>query len=270
MTKKQELVKVAEKTQALAAYDFAEEIGSGFEEADADCYAIPYLSILQKNNPQCDPDSGAYLAEAKPGMFYNNVTGELLDGDEGVAVVPVLLQHVYVEWVPREQGGGFRGSFRPADPIVAEAKTHRDEKGRFLLPNGNHLIDTIYYYALVRTGQNWTPAVLSFTSTQLKKARAWNTTMQNFLLRRRDGTSGPAPMHARVYRISTRPESNDKGSWRGWKITTERDLHPASSAEDRELVDMARVFKSQIRDGSAQIVQTDVDPTGDATQDVSF
>lgn len=266
-----ELAKQDEKTRELALTGFEDEVGSGFEEADADCFAIPYLLILQKNSPQCDEDSGARLEAARPGMFFNNVTQELLDGEEGIEVVPVLLQHAFVEWVDRDSGGGFRGVYRASDPIVQEAKQHRDEKGRYLLDNGNYLADTIYFYALVRAaGGNWTPVVLSFTSTQLKKARAWNTQMQNFLMKRRDGSVGPAPMHSRIYRATTKPEQNEKGSWRGWRIVLDRPLDPVNNEDDRDVVLAARCFKKQVREGSAQIVEVSDDPNALGNEKTDF
>ena len=52
-------------------------LGRGFEEADADSFAIPFLAMLQKGTPQADPDDPAYIKGAKPGMFMNTVTLEL-------------------------------------------------------------------------------------------------------------------------------------------------------------------------------------------------
>lgn len=268
-SKTQELVPMDTKTQALVSAMFEDDAGGGFENADQDCFAIPYLVILQKGSPQCDTDEGAYVKGAKPGMLFNNVTEELFDTEKGVEVIPVTMTKAFVEWGPREAGGGFRGSYRPGDKIVQEARANRDESGRLLLENGNYLADTRYHFCLLRSKTGaWIPIVISMTSTQIKKSRSWMTTMQNIQFERQNGELYTAPMYSHIYRITTRAENNEKGNWKGWVVALERRLNPVAEAEDRRLVLSARLFKKQLEDGAAQIVQVDEDPNAAGTSEV--
>ena len=51
--------------------------GAGFEEANSDSYAIPFLQILQKMSDQTDPEHASHIKGAKAGMFANLTTGKL-------------------------------------------------------------------------------------------------------------------------------------------------------------------------------------------------
>ena len=84
-----------------------QEEPEGFENLGADDYAIPFFSILQKGSPEVDPDKkDEYIPGSKPGMIMNSVTNELIDGKVGFAIVPVHRKHEFLEWIPRDQGGG--------------------------------------------------------------------------------------------------------------------------------------------------------------------
>ena len=88
---------VTKKAQASVpstqVMDFEADSGAGFEGADSQSFAIPYLIILQSNSPQVDEDDGKYIKGAKVGMFLNTVTGEIFDGKEGVNLVPCTSPH---------------------------------------------------------------------------------------------------------------------------------------------------------------------------------
>ena len=196
--------------------DFGGEAGAGFENMSADDYAIPFLQILQGLSPQVKRSDGAYIEGAQEGMLVNTVTRELIDTENRrLVVIPAAYRHTWVEWRVREKGGGFVRE-HTAQPNV---ETKRDDKSREIMPNGNQLNDTRTFYVLVldeATGVT-TPAVLSMTSTQIKKAKQW--VMQQNLLKL-VGANGPytPPMFASKWLVTTVPESNEKGSWYGWKF----------------------------------------------------
>lgn len=257
MAKKGTEVAVKE-TNALAIpdelLDFAEQdAGSGFEEADQSSYAIPFLRLLQKGSPQCDEDSPSYDENARPGMILNTASGELFDGGEGVQVVPCYYKRVFIEWKPRETGGGIVAEHSPSDPIVGT--TRRDPKnGRDLLPNGNYLEDTRNHYVLVLVGDEWYPAVVSMSATQLKKSRKWMTVMNTLKAKRKsDGALFTPPMFSHVYTLSSVGESNDKGSWKGW------DVELARPVADANLYQAAKAFRDSVSQGEAKVQKTSED-----------
>ena len=98
---------------ALAAaggvINFEQDAGQGLEGADKDSFAIPYLVVLQPMSP---PVAEGTLEGAKPGLFLNSVTQELLTE---IDLVPVAFQRRFLLWAPRKLGGGFKGEFSPID-----------------------------------------------------------------------------------------------------------------------------------------------------------
>jgi hypothetical protein len=110
------------------------------------------------------------------------------------------------------------------------------------LPNGNEIKTTSYFSVLMLVDGNTDvnhedeskrPArcIIPMTSTQLKKARTWLNMMQAIKI----GGKTP-PMYSHIYRLTTVPESNEKGNWQGWKVEIERvltmsDLHLAETAK---------------------------------------
>ena len=204
------------KTVSLAQQmAYANEAGSGFEEADSSAYAIPFIQILQSSSPQCKKSDGAYIKGAEEGMLYNTVTQELYDGDEGVHAIPVHYTNRFNEWAPRESGGGLIGTFTP-DSLPT---TTRNPRGQDITEGGNVLADTRNHYVLILKGGVVSPALLSMASTQIKKSRQWMSKMQGIKVK--DPASGmfvTAAMYSREYKITTRAESNDKGSWYGYHV----------------------------------------------------
>lgn len=205
--------------QSNTALDIAlleQDAFAGFDNATAESYALPFLTILQSNSPQCKKTEGAYVKGAEEGMFFDTVTGKLYDGNEGVWVIPCHYKRSFIEWAPREAGGGYRGEHAP-DRISPNLP--QDKRGRLVLPNGNHLQDTRHHYVLLLAEDgSYSPAVISMTSTQTRKSRQWMTRMQGIKFKNAAGTLFTPPMFAHAYHITTRPEQNDQGSWWGWHI----------------------------------------------------
>ena len=203
--------KVDDTTNALATlYDG--DTSTGFEQTTSDDYSVPFLKLLQKMSPEVDPDDGAFLKEAKAGMFFDSTTGELL---ESVDFIPCYYRRTIVEWRTREEGGGFVAQHEPGH----EQQFGRDDSGRWVTPNGTYLSDTRYFFGLrVKSGNDLIPSIISFTSTQIKKSRTWLTRMQVLKYAKNDGSMATLPIYAHIWKISSVPEENEKGSWRGYKI----------------------------------------------------
>lgn len=241
--------------QALAIAD-AESGASGFEEANADAYAIPFLQILQSGSPQCKRSEGAYIDGAHEGMFFNTVTQDLFEGSDvtdkatgevkrgGVLLVPAHYTQRFIEWKLRDEGGGFVAEHKPTDPIVLA--TVKDEDNRDRLPNGNVLVDTRNHYVLlIMPDGSFQPVVISMSSTQLKKSRNWMSKMQQLKIKS-GGKFVTAPMASNIYRAVSVGEKNDKGAWMGWAIA----LH--GPVTDPALYSAAQDFRNAIVKGQAK------------------
>lgn len=222
---------VAERKSQLPAVRTA-GAGRGFEEADADSYAIPFLTVMQKTTPWCDPDDEAYIKGAKPGMFINTVTLEMY---EEVSIMLCHFQRVFIRWAPRSAGGGFKGIFQPSAIAGMEASgvIKQSEEGRwyFPLPDGtinetkcDILTDTRHHFCMIIDEESApSGALVSLSRTQLKKSKnLMAAARKKFELEGGD-------MFDWIYTASTRDEENDKGKWKGWVFALER----KATAEER-------------------------------------
>ncbi len=202
---------VVKKDQKLPANVFGESTGAGFENADKDSYAIPFLAILQANSPQLRKSKAEFIKGAKEGQIFNTVTGDLFDD---LLVVPVHFERRFIEWTPRDEGGGLVAIYDTAEGLRQMASTEVNDKNTPILPNGNELRDTRMHYVLTA---DYDLCVISMTSTQMKKSRKWMSQMRSTKVA---GKAGPVTpdMFTHVYKLSTGDESNEKGDWSGWVI----------------------------------------------------
>src|SRR3972149_1780606 len=141
----QDVTKV--ETQLPATLDYSKYAGQGTEQATAGDYALPFLAILQKLSPQCDENNLLYIGGGKAGMVIEMASGRLLDGKQGINVVPCYFRKDLVEWTPREGGGGFVKSHGWQEKLMEQCE--RNDRGQLIMPNGNLLVDTKYHYVLV-------------------------------------------------------------------------------------------------------------------------
>lgn len=229
---------------------YEENADAGFENADQDSYAVPFIGIIQSLSPQRDKKDGAYIEGADEGMVFNSATGEIWkaeDGEQPLKVIPVHYKRAFVEWGKREEGGGFVAEHTVADGQELLKSATRNDKGQDELPNGNYLVDTrTHYVILIHEDGSTEPAVINMASTQLKKSRKWMTVMQNLKMRRSDGSLFTPPMFSHYYALSTVGESNDKGRWHGWSIKND------GVVEDTDHFQQAKAFRDAIAAGEVK------------------
>jgi hypothetical protein len=210
-TKPTELAKTKAQEDQAALALYGGDAGTGFEGTTADDYALPFLKLLQKMSPEVDEADGAYIEGAKPGMYVDTATGELL---ETMKFIPCYYHRAIVEWRDREEGGGFVAQHQPG----YEERFTRNERGQWVTPNGTYLSDTRYFFGLrLRADGSTAPGVISFGSTQLKRARAWLTRLQALKLQTAEGFR-PYPIYAHIWEFSSTTEENEKGKWCGYKM----------------------------------------------------
>ncbi len=217
-----ELAKVPATTLTL---DFGNDAGAGMEGAGTDAFAIPFLSVLQKGSPQCDETDGKYMEGAKPGMFLNSVTGDLVDGKTGIIFLPCAYQRRFIRWAAKGgDGANFKGEMLPEDVAAMQADgSIKELEGRWYFPledgtisekKCDRLAEVRNHYGVVLDANGKANQVLlSLSSTQIKKSKA----MMSLLAGVRVNGKAPPTWVNRV-KITTVAESNDKGSWHGIKV----------------------------------------------------
>lgn len=252
---------------------FAADAGAGMEGATSESFAIPFLSVLQKGSPQVDEADGAYIEGAKPGMFFENVTNTLHDGKTGVILVPCAYRRVFLRWGPRgAEGSGFKGELTPeaVAQMRAEGKVV-DLDGKLFVPLADgsvndkkcdRISDTRNHYVLLMdeaTG-SWTQALLSLTSTQIKKSKMLMSALASVKVRGPSGLYTP-PTFANVVRATSVPESNDKGTWHGVKFEL------LTRVDRSEVYAGAKAFHGSV---AAGIVEAKYEDAGDAGEKSGF
>jgi len=257
---------------------FEADAGQGMEGATAESFAIPFLSVLQSNSPQVDEASGAAIEGARAGMFYENVTGRLVSGKPeggGVHIVPCAYRRVFLRWGPRGgDNAGFKGELLPEQ--VAEDRARGkiiDVDGRLYYPDEDGQIkrakdgtilcdrvsDTRNHYVLLLNDEDgsWQQALLSLTSTQIKKSKTLMAALASVKIAGATGLYTP-PTFANVVRATSLAESNDKGNWFGIRMEI------VSRVNRQEVYAAAKAFRDSVVKGQVE-VKYEAPPEGGAS-----
>ena len=198
-----ELSNVEKQETALASMDFGEHAGVGFENVDSSHLSVPFLGVLQDLSPEVNKKRDEYVEGAEPGMMINTVTKEIMKSP--VCIVPCATEHMFVEWTPRNKGGGLVASHEPGSAYVQEVRSLEGQKfGKLVTADGNDLIETFYIYALLLSDSSSTtstsPIVISCSSTKIKEYKRLMTKLRTI--------KGRPPMYAFRIAVTTKDETN--------------------------------------------------------------
>jgi hypothetical protein len=271
---KKEIATAAETALSVNHNMFAEDSGAGMEGASAESFAIPFITILQKGSPQVDEASGVAIDGAKGGMIYDNVYGQITDGKAGITIVPCAYRRVFIRWGARgTEGGGFKGELTPeAVAAMREAGSVVEVDGKLMVPMSDGTInekkcdrisDTRNHYVLVvdnETG-SWKEALLSLTSTQIRKSKMLMSMLSGVKMKGAAGMFTP-PTFANRVKLTTLGESNDKGTWFGVKFELD------GTVDRAEVYAAAKAFHASVAKGG--VIAKYEDAGEGATQAAGF
>jgi hypothetical protein len=209
------------ETQAIEVFDYGDDSGQGFENQDMSDRKLPLIELLQSNSPEVAESKGKVWA----GMFRNTVTEEIY---EEVYFVPAITDHCWTEWIPRDDGGGFRGRHRKDAKIVAEAIARNDGRaiGKLAVPQPpdpktqkpqptHELVESFEIYGIVydaKTGEIQGFAMIPFVSTKIKIYRAWNSAIGNFAPTINGKKLNPGQVPIFAHRVKMTSESETKAT----------------------------------------------------------
>lgn len=236
--------------EAMAATDDYDNMG----RADV---AVPFLKVLQALSPECTPGDAEYNESARPGMIVHSITKQVFTA---VRVTPVVYRRSYLEWVPRTQGGGFRGEF-PADTHEPVYNRLRDpETGVAKLENGNDLIETLSFFCLLHPeGGDPEPVIIAMAKTQTKAGKMWNQMQSRYV-----PPGAPARQYKRCaasYLLSTEIRRKDKNTWFVWKVG-------GAQVNPPEVAFMAQAFEQQVKGGAVIIDHGAQEAAADTSSDM--
>lgn len=238
------------KLPATVSDDFEAFAGAGMENVTSDDLLVPRLTVLQALSPQVNKRKSEYIEGAEVGMIADVGTQEIYP--DGVWFLPVFYRKDYLEWAPRDSGKGLVNVH--SDPAILDQCT-RNDRNQPVLPNGNYIAETAQFFGLnLTSGRRM--CFVPMTSSQLKKARRWNTLAMGEKLKRADGTEFTAPFFYRTYHLTTCEESNNDGDWFGWNIARGPALPEITEEEHginwRQLKAEAVAFRESLMKGEAR------------------
>lgn len=184
--------------EALGAY--AVLAGQGAEQATAADMQMPMLNLLQSLSPQKNKRDPKYIDGAEEGDFFNTVSKELYKGTDGMTVIHVWFKKAWIEWRPREVGGGFVRSY----DNVADANEQTQP--------GNSIEETANHYVLVLCADGeFKPALLSMSRSKLGVSRNWVSRMKDVRLKIGGKVFTP-PTYAKYYIITSEQKQGKNNS----------------------------------------------------------
>jgi hypothetical protein len=214
-------------TSVVSVEQMMKDAKKGMEGTSAESFAIPFISILQKGSPQVDEEDGAYMPKAKAGMFFLNVNSRLFDGKAGIDIVHCAYRRVFLHWA-RE---GFRGELLPEQVtemltegrlVQLDNRMYFPDKSGDVDPEKSDRVAEVrnHYVLLINPARDGAAvqALISLGSTQIKKSKTLMTALANELIEAPDGHLFNPPAFASVIHADTVGESNEKGTWYGWRF----------------------------------------------------
>lgn len=265
MTTKQETALAKADAAALAM--MGEYAGAGLEHADSETMAIPFLRVLQKSSPQCDEAMSEFNEAARPGMLLDTVTGDLMSGKEGITILPCAFERQFLIFAARGNGG-FKGEIAIED--VADKEQAGEivrHEGRMLMNPSNppnpktddSVSDTRLHYCLILHPTGPRRALLSLTSTQIKKSKQLLSMLAGAKVA---GRTPPTWMNR--IKLTTIPEQNDFGSWHGVKFEADGFI------DSPDLFTEGVEFHKLVTSGEANVDVPSADEGGTPTDDGKF
>lgn len=237
VTKKEEAGLPAELMDELAsdAEQYQETMGK-------DDMSIPFLQILQQLSPQCTKGKAEYIKGAEPSDLFDTVTQRLFktrDDDDnpiqGVRIMPIHYKRSFIEWIPRNQGGGIVEEYSVEEGLSIITRRNENnldiiQEGSPLGTPGNQLNDThTHFVFLINEDGTFEPMILTMASTQIKSSKDLNNMVSKHTL----PNGSKAARFFGVYSVTTQQRTNDQGSWYVWKfervddVVKNPDLMPA-------------------------------------------
>ena len=217
--------------------------GASFEASELQ---IPFIRLAQQMSPEINKKDAKFIAGLSAGDIFNTLTGKTYDGEEGLDVVPCYITTKYLEFVLRDNGGGFMGEISASDPVL---KRTVKEGTIDLLPNGNQVVTSDQYYCLVLDADgSFEPAVVDMKVTQLKVSRRWKTQIaMNKAKNPKTGDLQTLPLFSTIWKLTTVDETNRRNeTYANYAVSK------VGMIKDRDIFLEAKTFRESIMAGEVK------------------
>ena len=194
------------------------------------------------------------------------MTFQIWEGEKGIQVIPCYQCTKYLEFVPRDLGGGFKGEIAATDPVLT--KTTRSGS-KEMLPNGNELVKSDQHFVLiVEEDGSYQPAVVDMKSTALKVSRRWKTQIAMQKVKHpKSGAMVTPAVFATIWRLRSVEESNDQGTWNNWAI------EKVGLVKEKDQLQEAMLFRQSVAAGevkAAPEVETSKPASAERNDEIPF
>lgn len=161
----------------------------------------PMLKILHFTSPEVLPGD-AHVKDAVAGAFFNTVTKRVYGAS--LDVLPIKAVNCWLEYAPKDKGGGFRGRHAVGSiPVIGDLYTGAYTK------DGNEIIEALEFYCLVKDEMDQGIVLLSLTGSSIRHGKAWATRIATVKL-----PSGKVqPFYGSFWKLTTALNQNAKGQW---------------------------------------------------------
>jgi hypothetical protein len=246
-----------EKTKpgAMVQFDYGDDAGRGYENQSKADTSIPFIALLQGLSPLVKDGKG------RPGDFYNTVTQQVWKRETGLLFVPGTTKQMFGRWVPRTQGGGFRGHAQVDDKDVQDAIKNSTKFGKYRVSEKDDdgkvvdidLVETFYVYGAVcdEDGHAESMAIIPFWSTKIRPYRGWMTRLRTF----NQQHGGRIPLYANLTRLTSYEDKKPKGEFYVPVLSSgdPRGLMESLLSPDDERFQMAKACAMLVSSGDAEI-----------------
>jgi hypothetical protein len=214
--------------------------GEGMENVKPNNMVLPTLLLLQKLSPELDESSSRYITGAKPGDFLNRLTGAVYSGQDGVLVLHVHFSASFIEWVPRDSGGGGFVAKYPTEEIALQSAQP-----------ANDIVETYEHYLIIEDPkEGLAPVLFSSAKTKIAASRRWNSIMNRQRLSRSDGSLYVPPTFYRFYKLTSVPAKNKaQQSYYNFMAT------PDTFVSDQNVIKMCLAFRDSLKAGEVSVIQ---------------
>jgi len=207
---------------------------------------IPRLLLAQKMSPEVDEVDAKRIPELKVGDMFNGLTHKIYGRGPLNFVILRADPPRFVEFIPREQGGGVKDPNVPA----SDPRTNFGEHGE--KPVATKFYDYVILLMPFSEDPLASMVALSFKSTGLKIARQLNA-----LIKLRS-----APVYAGIYRLTSVDTQNSKGKFAIFNVSN------AGWITDQKLYGQLSVLSENIQNKTIEIDREpgeddEFPPTGD-------
>jgi len=187
MAKKKETTEMVKTDPTDEAPNYIEEGGEGLEEVTSNDLIVPRLKLMQALSPEVQEEL------FKSGDIVNSLTGKMwAKRGDLLHFIPIKHYKEWIQWAPREEGGG----------IVARSNDPKSELARLSHDRDSEVHEYHNFIVITRDHGPKKPVLISCKGTNHKKARALLGLAKY---------RGNYPLYAGLYTVEAQVETNKSG-----------------------------------------------------------